>query len=139
MDSSVFENSLRVYFEAFAENDKTRRIALLSRCMTEEGEIWGPQRLFKGYEAISEKIEGFHSRMPGARLVLASGLNIFLNIARFKVAIVNADGSTRSEGDNFIELAETGRIHRVFPFWEPVPPIPGSWPRPFALHAKNAA
>jgi hypothetical protein len=101
-----------------------RRMALLSRCMTEEGESWGPQRLFKGYEAISEKIEGFHSRIPGARLVLASGLNIFLNVARFKVAIVNADGSTRSEGDNFIEMAESDRIHRVFPFWEPVPPIP---------------
>ena len=111
MDSSVFESSLRVYFEAFAENDKTHRMGLLSRCMTEEGEIWGPQRLFKGYEAISGKIEGFHSRMPGARLVLASGLNIFLNIARFKVAIVNADGSTRVEGDNFIEMAENGRIH----------------------------
>jgi hypothetical protein len=139
MDSSVFESNLRVYFEAFAESDKTQRMALLSRCMIEEGEIWGPQRLFKGYEAISEKIDGFHSRMPGARLVLASGLNIFLNVARFKVAIVNADGSTRSEGDNFIEMSESGRIHRVFPFWEPVPPIPSSWPRHFALHVQNSA
>jgi hypothetical protein len=139
MDSSVFESNLTVYFEAFAENDKTHRIALLSRCMTEGGEIWGPQRLFKGYEAISEKIEGFHSRMPGARLVLASGLNIFLNIARFKVAIVNADGSIRSEGDNVIEMAESGRIHRVFPFWEPVPPIPSSWPRHLALADRGGA
>jgi hypothetical protein len=133
MDSSVFESSLKVFFEAFGENDKAQRIALLSRCMTEGGEIWGPQRLFKGYEAISEKIEGFHSRMPGARLVLASGLNTFLNIARFKVAIVNQDGSTRSEGDNFIEMEAGGRIQRVFPFWEPVPPLPNSWPRHLAL------
>jgi hypothetical protein len=133
MDSSVFESSLKVYFEAFAENDKSQRMILLSRCMTEDGEIWGPQRLFKGYAAISEKIEGFHARMPGARLVLASGLNTFLNIARFKVAIVNTDGSTRSEGDNFIEMAESGHIHRVFPFWEPVPAIPLSWPRHLVL------
>ena len=133
MDSSVFESRLRVFFEAFAENDKAHRIALLSRCMIEAGEIWGPQRLFKGYEAISEKIEGFHSRMPGARLVLASGLNTFLNVARFKVAIVNGDGSTRSVGDNFIEMAECGRIFRVFAFWEAVPPLPSSWPRHLAL------
>ena len=133
MDSSVFESNLKVYFEAFAEGDKAHRMVLLSRCMIEEGEIWGPQRLFKGYEAISEKIEGFHFRMPGARLVLASGLNTFLNIGRFKVAIVNADGSTRSVGENFIEMAESGRIHRVFPFWEPVPVIPSSWPRHLAL------
>ena len=133
MNSSVFENSLKVYFEAFAENERSQRLILLSRCMTEDAEIWGPQRLFKGYEAISEKIEGFHARMPGARLVLASGLNTFLNIARSKVAIVNADGSTKSVGDNYIEMAEGGRIQRVFPFWEPVPPIPGSWPRHLAL------
>ena len=133
MDSSVFESSLKVLFEAFAENDKSQRMILLSRSMTEDGEIWGPQRLFKGYEAISEKIEGFHARMPGARLVLASGLNTFLNIARFKVAIVNSDGSTKSEGENFIEMAASGHIHRVFPFWEPVPPIPHSWPRHIAL------
>ena len=133
MDSSVFESTLKMYFEAFAEKEELQRIMLLSRCMTEDGEIWGPQRLFRGYAAISEKIEGFHARMPGARLVLASGLNTFLNIARFKVAIVNRDGSTKSEGDNFIEMAESGRIHRVFPFWERVPPIPGSWPRHLAL------
>ena len=133
MDPSVFESSLKVYFEAFAENEKSQRMILLSRCMTEDGEIWGPQRLFKGYEAISEKIEGFHARMPEARLVLASGLNTFLNIARFKVAIVNGDGSTKSEGDSFVEMADGGRIQRVFPFWEPVPPIPDSWPRHLAL------
>ncbi|HVE50298.1 MAG TPA: nuclear transport factor 2 family protein [Casimicrobiaceae bacterium] len=133
MEPSVFESSLQVYFEAFAENMKSQRVILLSRCMTEDGEIWGPQRLFKGYEAISEKIEGFHARMPGARLVLASGLNIFLSIARFKVAIVNSDGSTRSEGDSVIEMADDGRIHKVFPFWEPVPPIPDSWPPHLAL------
>jgi len=133
MDLSLFEKALMVFFEAFAENDKTQRMILLSRCMTEVGEIWGPDRLFKGYEAISEKIEGFHSRMPGAHLVLASGLNTFLNIARYKVAIVNGDGSTRSVGDNFIEMAECGRIFRVFPFWEAVPPLPSSWPRHLAL------
>ena len=139
MDPSVFESSLKVYFEAFAENDKRQRMVLLSRSMTEEGEIWGPQGLFKGYEAISEKIEGFHSRMPGARLVLASGLNTFLNIAHFKVAIINGDGSTRAVGDNFIEMAECGRIRRVFPFWEALPPVPGSWPRHFALTSHTTA
>jgi hypothetical protein len=133
MDLSVFETSLNVYFEAFAESDKAQRMVLLSRCLTEDGEIWGPQRLFKGYEAISGKIDAFHARMPGARLVLASGLNTFLNVARFKVAIVNQDGSTRSQGDNFVEMAASGRIHRVFPFWEPVPPIPPSWPRHLSL------
>jgi len=129
MDVSIFERSLQAYFEAFAENDEGPRRALLAKCMTENAGIWGPQRLFKGHEGISEKIEGFHERMPGARLVLTSGLNIFENVARFKVAIINPDGSTRSEGETVIEMAEDGRILRVVPFWEPTPPLPESWPR----------
>ena len=40
MDLSLFEKALMVFFEAFAENDKTQRMILLSRCMTEEGEIY---------------------------------------------------------------------------------------------------
>jgi hypothetical protein len=55
MDSSVFESSLKVYFEAFAENEKSQRMILLSRCMNEDGEIWGPQRLFKGPDRQERK------------------------------------------------------------------------------------
>ena len=127
MDATVFERSLHLYHEAFAEHDRDLRAALLHRCMTPDAEIWGPQRLFKGYEAISDKIEGFHQRMPGARLVLASGLNVFESVARFGCAIVNADGTVRAEGEAVVQLAEDGRISKVFPFWEPVPPVPATW------------
>jgi hypothetical protein len=126
MEASVFESTLKVYHEAFAEEDKAKRIALLQRCMTPDAEIWGPQRLLKGYEAISEKIEGFHKRMRGARLLLASGLNVFESVARFRGAILNGDGTVRTEGEAVVLLAEDGRISKVFPFWEPVPPLPAT-------------
>ena len=128
MHTGIFEVSLTRYFEAFALRERGALMAALADCMSDDAEIWGPQRLFKGHEAIAEKIEGFHGRMPGARLVLASGLNIFLHIARFKVAIVNDDGSLRSQGETVVELASDGRIQRVFPFWEPAPPLPAHWP-----------
>ncbi len=129
MERAVIEETMKVYFSAFAEQDRSRRLILLSRCLTEEAEIWGPQQVFKGYTSISEKIEGFQGRMPGARLVLASGINIFRNNARFAVAIVGVDGSVIASGDGVNEFAEDGRIFRALPFWEALPPVPESWPK----------
>ena len=128
MERAIIEKALKIYFTAFAEQDRSQRFVLLAQCLTEEAEIWGPNRVFKGYESISEKIEGFQARMPGARLVLASGISIFLSNARFAVAIVGADGSIIAKGEAVNEVAEDGRIFRVLPFWEALPPMPESWP-----------
>lgn len=128
MERAIIEKALKIYFTAFAEQDRSQRLVLVAQCLTEEAEIWGPKRVFKGYESISEKIEGFQARMPGARLVLASGINIFLNNARFAIAIVGADGSIIANGEAVNEFAEDGRIFRVLPFWEALPSMPQSWP-----------
>ena len=64
MDLAVFDATLKVCFAAFAETDRVRRQELLLRCLTEDAEIWGPQRVFKGYSSISDKIDGFHCRKP---------------------------------------------------------------------------
>jgi hypothetical protein len=89
--------------------------------------------VFAGYAAISEKIAGFHNNWPGCRLVLASGLNTFGNVARLGGAIVSSDGSVLAHGQSVIELAQDGRISRVIPFWEALPPIPDSWPQHLAV------
>ncbi|MGH6801158.1 MAG: hypothetical protein ACRECZ_07065 [Methylocella sp.] len=125
----MFDETLKVYFTAFAEPDRSRRKALLLRCLTEDAEIWGPSRFFKGHESISDKIDGFQSRNPGARLVLASGISTFRNIARLDIAIIGADGSLIDKGDSVTVFAEDGRISRIFPSWGALPPVPESWPR----------
>ena len=132
MGPSAFVEPLIVYLEAFAEHDPVRRVDLLARCLTDDAEIWGPQRIFAGYAAISEKIAGFHKNWPGCRLVLASGINTFRNVGRFADAIIGPDGSVAASGEAVIELAQDGRISRVLPFWEALPPIPESWPRDLA-------
>ena len=126
MELSVVEEMLKVYFAAFAEPDRARRKLLLLQCLTEDAEILGPGRLFKGHEAIADKIDGFHSRRPGARLVLASGFYIFRLVA--------------AKGDAVAEFAQSGQVSRVLPFWESLPPVPESWPRHLGesvLRSKN--
>lgn len=140
MNTQHFFAALMPYNEAFAEADRSRRLALLSRSMTAGAEIWGPKRVFAGYEQISEKIEGFHQNWPQCRLVLTTGLNVFQNVARFGTAIIGPDGAVLASGQAVIELADDGRIQRVIPFWEALPPVPPEWPSHFSLgHTASAA
>ena len=128
MDVHAFLRPLVGYCEAFAARDHAHRFKLLAVSMTPDAQIWGPKRVFAGYQEISEKIEGFHKNWPECQLVLASGLNTFLNVARLGTAIIGPDGAILASGHAVIELADDGRIHRVIPFWEPLPLLPADWP-----------
>ena len=132
MDHQALLETLIVYHEAFAERDAARRLELLARSMTPNAEIWGPKRVFAGYEAISEKIEGFHDNWPECRLALTTGFNTFLNTAHLGIAIIGSDGAVRASGRSVIEFADDGRIQRVLPLWEALPPLPVGWPAQFA-------
>ena len=137
MDESQFLSVLKPYYEAFGEQEESNRLRLLRAAMTPEAEIWGPKRVFAGYEQISEKIVGFHRNWPGCRLVLDTGLNIFLNSARIGGVIMGPDEAVRARGEALVELAPDGRIQRVIPFWEALPPLPASWPRELAGPARQ--
>lgn len=127
--ASAFFAVFAVYLEAFAERDPVRRGELLARCLTADGEIWGPNRMFVGYEAISAKIAAFHGNWPECRLVLASGISVFDNVVRLGNAIVGPDNSIRARGETIFALADDGRIQRVVPFWDmKLPGLPQSWP-----------
>ena len=132
MDHQALLETLIVYHEAFAERHAARRLELLARSMTPNAEIWGPKRVFAGYEAISEKIEGFHDNWPECRLALTTGFNTFLNTAHLGIAIIGSDGAVRASGRSVIEFADDGRIQRVLPLWEALPPLPAGWPEQFA-------
>ena len=131
-DESQLLRVSKPYLEAFRERDPKRRLRLLRRAMTPDAEIWGPKRVFAGYDQISEKIDGFHRNWPACRLVLDTGFNIFLNSARNGCAIIGPDGTVRARGEAVVELASDGRIKRVLPYWDPLPPLPASCPHELA-------
>lgn len=122
------EQVLRDFYAAFAETDRARRATLLTRCLTPDAEIPWPGDGFKGYAEISRKIDGFHQRWPGTRLVLASGWNAYQNVARVAGAIVDANGVAIAHSNSVFVLAADGRIATVWPFWEALPALPDSWP-----------
>ena len=50
MHAGIFEVSLTRYFEAFALRERGALMAALAHCMSDDAEIWGPQRLFEGVD-----------------------------------------------------------------------------------------
>jgi hypothetical protein len=119
---------LQAFYAAFAESDRDRRAELLASCLTPDAEITWPGDGFKGHAEISRKIDGFHQRWAGSRLVPTSGWNSYRNIVRVAGAIVDAQGVALAESQSVFELAPDGRIAKVWPFWEPLPALPDSWP-----------
>jgi len=128
VDVPAFLTIFTIYLEAFAEHDPVRRRGLLARCLSEDSEIWGPNRMFVGHSEISDKIASFHDNWPNCRLVLATGLSTFDNVVRLGNAFVGPDGSVRARGETIFALASDGRIRSVVPLWEAeLPPLPKSW------------
>src|SRR5436190_2926514 len=139
MDQDTLLSTMIVYCKAFDERDTSRRLDLLRRSMTPTAEIWGPNRLFVGHSEISEKIDGFHINWPSCRLAITTGFNTFMNSAHHGVAILGPDGVVRASGRNVMEFAPDGRIQRVLPLWEELPPLPQGWPPHFAPLRQNQA
>lgn len=131
METIQFLRALQPYMAAFVESNSERRLAFLTEALVPDAEIWGPSRIFAGYDQISEKIVGFQRNWPGCSLVLAGGLITFKNTCHFPKAIVGADGQVRAAGHSVAELAEDGRIERVLAFWGTHPSLPEAWPRRF--------
>jgi hypothetical protein len=52
-------------------------------------------------------------------------------------AIIGSDGAVRAVGRSVIELADDGRIQRVLPLWEKLPPLQIGWPRQFAPYQRK--
>lgn len=128
MEAQSFLLPLQPYLEAFVERNPHRRLALLTKGLAPEAEIWGPKRVFAGYTEISEKIEQFQKNWPECRLVLSGGVIYFGNAGHFANAIITSTGSVLARGYSVVELEPGGRIRRVLAFWGPPPLLPEVWP-----------
>ena len=139
MEATSFLLPLRPYLEAFVEYDAAARLDLLTRGLTPEAEICGPNRIFKGYAEISEKISGFHKNWPQCRLVIQGGVISFGSCGHVAKAIVDAAGSVLASGHSVVELAPDGRIKKVLAFWGPPPRLPASWPSALLVATSSEA
>src|SRR5262249_44708265 len=113
------------YAAAWNEPDTAARRRALDRAWAEGGIYSDPTACVEGRDALGRDIGGFHAQMPGARILLTSGVDAHHGAIRFTWALRAADGTIVTEGIDFGELADDGRLRRITGFFGP-PPIAAS-------------
>jgi len=115
------EETVAAYAAAWNEPDEDARRALLERSWTDDGVYVDPTGRAEGRAALVGHIGGFHVRMPGSRIEMASGVDEHDGLLRFAWQMVGPDGVAALEGTDFGELAEDGRLQRIVGFFGPLP------------------
>ena len=106
-----------LYGSAWNEPDTAARLRTLERAWSNAGVYSDPTAYVEGRDALVAHIGGFQAQMPGARLALTSGVDEHHGAVRFTWTLYGADGPVVTEGIDFGELADDGRLLRITGFF----------------------
>ena len=120
---SDIDTIVGAYGAAWLEKDEAARQRLLEQAWSEEGIYQDPTAEVSGRDALARHIAGFHARFPDTRIVLTSGVAHHHGKIHFTWKLVTRDGATVSQGRDFGELDNDGRIRRIVGFFGD-PPAP---------------
>jgi hypothetical protein len=115
------EEIVAAYMAAWNETDEARRRGLLETAWAEGGTYTDPQSDVAGREALAALIGNMHGQMPGARIDLASKVEVHHDKLRFNWKFVA--GATVIEGVDYGELAADGRLSKIVGFWGSPPAL----------------
>ena len=109
------------YALAWNQPDAASRRRALEHAWADEGIYSDPTALVAGREALVAHIGDFQAQMPGARILLTSGIDEHHGAIRFTWALRAGDGSVVTDGIDFGELGSDGRLRRITGFFGPPP------------------
>ncbi|MBR1148807.1 nuclear transport factor 2 family protein [Bradyrhizobium sp. AUGA SZCCT0431] len=115
---------IRAYGAAWLEADEEERRRLLQISWSEDGAYEDPTASVVGREALIRHIADFQKRLPGTKIVFASGVDHHHGKFHFLWKMVGPDGKVASEGRDFGEFDRDGRICRIAGFFGSPPPLP---------------
>lgn len=107
------------YCQVWSEPDAQRRAQLLAEVWSDGATYTDPTVHARGGEELLAHIANVVARRPGARIVRTSAVDEHHGLARFAWQLVEADGTRRPEGIDFVELSADGRIRRIIGFFGP--------------------
>jgi hypothetical protein len=115
--------AVMTYGAAWAEPDEAKRRALLEKAWAENGTYLDPTGRADGREALVAHIAGFQQVFTGHRIDITSGVDEHDGYIRFAWKIFGPDGSAVSEGVDFGELDDDGKIRSIVGFFGPWPEL----------------
>jgi hypothetical protein len=111
------EEVVALYGSAWNQPDAAARRRALESAWADGAVYSDPTAHVEGREALVAHIGGFQAQMPGARLELTSGVDQHHGAIRFTWTLKASDGSVVTEGIDFGELADDGRLRRITGFF----------------------
>ncbi len=115
------KETVEAYMAVWNETDEDKRRALLAKVWAAGATYTDPMAHAAGAEELVALVSGFHTQMPGAKIVQTSAIDEHHGRLRFGWAMKGPDGSTRMEGIDVGELAEDGRLRSILGFFGPLP------------------
>jgi acyl-CoA reductase-like NAD-dependent aldehyde dehydrogenase len=104
------------YFEAWNARDALERRRLLEAIADRQVEFRDAYAAIRGLEDLDQHVAAIHMHMPGARLERAAEPRQVQG-AVLVDWIARRGSDTSARGTNFFEFTASGRIGRVYGFW----------------------
>lgn len=117
---------LSTYAEAWNEADPEKRVRLLERCWSNDGQYMDPAGTAYGRAQLSAYIGEFHARMPGSRIELISGASEHNSRIYFKWQLITDEGIVKIDGVDFGSVSRDGRLQEIVGFFGAPPEWTGS-------------
>jgi hypothetical protein len=108
------------YIAAWNESDESKRRQLLESCWSDAGAYVDPVSDVSGRDGLFATISGFQAQMPGASIVITSGIDQHHDRIRFGWKLEGA--AQAIEGIDVGQLAPDGRLASILGFWGVNPP-----------------
>jgi hypothetical protein len=108
------------YCQVWSEPDAERRAQLLAQVWSDGATYTDPTIHAASGQELLAHIANVVTRRPGAKIVRTSAIDEHHGLARFAWQLVEADGTRRPEGIDFVELSADGRIRRIIGFFGPL-------------------
>lgn len=109
------------YLAAWNTDDAVARRAAIEQAWTPDHRFCDPLAEVAGYDELDGFIAQVRSHYPGARFVLAGGVDAHHGVARWSWTMTLPDGSVPAIGHDVVRLADDGRITDFVGFFGPLP------------------
>ena len=112
------------YCTSWSSQNEQQRRALLLPILSDDATYTDPTVHAIGAEELLAHIAGIQSKLPGARIVRTSMVDLHHGVARFAWKFVMPDGASLPEGLDIAFLdTEQKRLTRIIGFFGLLPPV----------------
>ena len=112
---------VNAYLAAWCAVDEAECRHHLEISWSKDGIYQDPDADVRGREALVQHIAGFRQRLPGAKIIAATGVDHHHGKIHYSFKVCDPKGETILDGYDFGEIGPDGRLSHITSFFNPPP------------------